>query len=183
MDDQELSEDQLPSKTQRKKEMHALQELGEALIGLSREQLRRMPIPEALLAAVLEAQRITSHGARRRQTQFVGRLMRSVDPQPIHDALDALAGNSREETARQHRLERLREKLIEDEKVLHEIAETWPGADLQRLKVLRRNALKEREQGKPPRAFRELFRELKALESGNGRDEAWVEASQEQEDE
>ena len=62
MDDQELSEDQLPSKTQRKKEMHALQELGEALIGLSREQLRRMPIPEALLAAVLEAQRITSHG-------------------------------------------------------------------------------------------------------------------------
>ena len=63
----------------------------------------------------------------------------------------------RARTARQHRLERLREKLIEDEKVLHEIAETWPGADLQRLKVLRRNALKEREQGKP-RAFRELFR-------------------------
>lgn len=170
MDDQELSEDQLPSKTRRKKEMHALQDLGEALIALSREQLRRMPIPEDLLAAVLDAQRFTSHGARRRQMQYVGRLMRSVDPQPIHEALDALAGNSREETARLHRVERLREKLIEDEKVLHDVAENWPGADLQRLRVLRRNAIKEREQGKPPRAFRELFRELRMLESGGDRD-------------
>ncbi|MBX3678682.1 ribosome biogenesis factor YjgA [Cognatazoarcus halotolerans] len=183
MDDQEFSEDQLPSKTRRKKEMHALQDLGEALIALSKEQLRRMPIPEDLLTAVLDAQRFTSHGARRRQMQYVGRLMRNVDPQPIHDALDVLAGNSRQETARQHRLERLREKLIDDEKVLHEIAETWPGADLQRLRVLRRNAIKEREQGKPPRAFRELFRELRMLESGGGRDESWDESFEEQEDE
>ncbi|HRQ36091.1 MAG TPA: DUF615 domain-containing protein, partial [Chiayiivirga sp.] len=73
-------------------------------------------------------------------------------------------GVSRAETARQHRLERLRSDLLEDEKILGNIARDWPGADLQHLRVLRRNALKEREQGKPPRAYRELFRVLRDLD-------------------
>src|SRR5690606_9791920 len=88
----------------------------------------------------------------------------NIDPTPIQAQLDAFNGVSRAETARQHRLEKLRADLLEDEKLLGAIAETWPQADLQHLRTLRRNALKEREQNKPPRAFRELFRVLRELD-------------------
>ncbi|WP_374599527.1 ribosome biogenesis factor YjgA, partial [Sphingosinicella sp.] len=111
-------------------------------------------------------QRFTAHEARRRQLQYIGRLMRNVDPEPIRAALDAFKGVSAVETARMHRLENLRARLIEDEKALHDIAEAYPGADLQQIRVLRRNAIKEKEAGKPPRAFRELFRVLRELETG-----------------
>lgn len=157
---------EVPSKTRRKKDMHALQDLGEQLVALSAERLVKVPLPETLADAVREAQRITSHEGRRRQLQYIGKLMRGVDPAPIQAALDAFAGNSKEEIARQHRIERLRLELLEDEGVLHRIANTWPGADLQHLRVLRRNALKEKEQNKPPRAFRELFKVLRELDAG-----------------
>ncbi len=152
-----------PSKSQRKRDMHALQDLGERLVELSAERLERIAMPDELREAVSEARRITKHEARRRQMQYIGRLMREADPEPIRDALDALAGNSAAETARMHRVERLRQQLLEDETVLSNIALDHPGADLQHLRQLRRNALKEQEQGKPPKAFRELFRALKAL--------------------
>lgn len=154
-----------PSKSHRKREMHALQDIGEQLVALSPERLAKVPLPESLLDAVKECQRLTDrHEARRRQMQYIGKMMRGVDPAPIQAALDAFAGNSKEEVARQHRLERLRLELLEDEKVLHAIATQWPAADLQVLRVLRRNALKEKEQGKPPRAFRELFKVLRDLD-------------------
>ncbi|MFZ5508603.1 MAG: ribosome biogenesis factor YjgA [Pseudomonadota bacterium] len=152
-----------PSKSQRKRDMHALQELGACLVELSLEQLARMELPEDLREAVREAQRTTRHEARRRQLQYIGRLMRGVDPQPIRDALDAINGSSREQAALQHRLERLRSRLLEDEGVLGEIAAQAPGADLQHLRQLRRNALREQETGRPPRSYRELFRELRQL--------------------
>jgi ribosome-associated protein len=157
-----------PSKTRRKKDMHALQDLGEQLVALSAERLAKVPLPESLADAVREAQRMTKHEARRRQMQYIGKVMRGVDPAPIQAALEALSGTSRDEVARQHRIERLRLELLEDEGVLHRIASTWPGADLQHLRVLRRNALKEREQARPPRSFRELFKALRELEVGPG---------------
>ena len=168
MDDSEFDADAPPSKTQLKKEMQDLQAVGEALVDLSPERLKKVPMPDALREAVLEAQRISKRGARRRQLQYIGRLMRGIEAEPIRAALDALTGNSREEAARQHRAERLRSELLEDEGVLFRIAETWPAADLQHLRVLRRNALKEQEKGKPPRAFRELFRELRELDETGG---------------
>jgi ribosome-associated protein len=155
-----------PSKTRRKKDMQALQDLGAQLVALSAERLARVPLPESLADAVQEARRITSHEGRRRQMQYIGKLMRGVDPAPIQAALDAFAGVSKAEVARQHRIERLRLELLEDEGVLHRIASTWPGADLQHLRVLRRNALKERDQNKPPRSFRELFKVLRDLDAG-----------------
>lgn len=155
-----------PSKTRRKKDMQALQDLGEQLVALSTERLAKVPMPESLADAVRECQRITSHEGRRRQLQYIGKLMRSVDPAPIQAVLEAFAGTSREEVARQHRIERLRLELLEDEGVLHRIASTWPRADLQHLRVLRRNAIKEKEQNKPPRAFRELFKVLRELDAG-----------------
>lgn len=156
--------DERPSKSRRKKDAHALQDMGTALVALSRERLERIPMPDKLRQAVLEAQRITKHEARRRQMQYIGKLMRDADPAPIQEALDVINGVSATEVARQHRLERLRTRLMEDEAVLGEVVATHPGADLQQLRQLRRNALREREQDKPPRAFRELFRVLRDLE-------------------
>jgi len=155
-----------PSKSQRKRDMHALQDLGEQLVALSLDQLKKVPMPESLADAVRDAKRITKHEARRRQMQYVGKLMRNVDPEPIQAQLDVFNGVSKVEVARQHRLERLRVELLEDESTLQSIVETWPEADFQQLRTLRRNALKEREQNKPPRAFREIFRVLRDLDAG-----------------
>ncbi len=163
-DDPDQDRDERPSKTRLKRDMHALQDLGTALAALSAERLGRIDMPERLRDALREAQRMTKHEARRRQMQFIGRLMRDVDAAPIREALDALNGVSAAETARQHRLERLRERLLEDEAVLTEIGAAHPGADIARLKQLRRGVLHERESGKPPRNFRELFRLLRALD-------------------
>ncbi|MDD3354353.1 ribosome biogenesis factor YjgA [Zoogloea sp.] len=157
-----------PSKSQLKRDSAALQDLGRELAELGKERLAKVPIDEDLRDAVKDYQRFTTHEARRRQLQYIGRLMRNVDPEPIREALDAFRGVSVVETARMHRLESLRTQLLEDEKTLHTIAETYPGADLQQLRVLRRNALKEKELNKPPRAFRELFRLLRELEEGGG---------------
>ncbi|MCB1909479.1 MAG: DUF615 domain-containing protein [Rhodocyclaceae bacterium] len=156
------------SKTRRKKEMLELQALGEALVALGSERLQRVAMPEPLRDAVLDAQRIRQHGARRRQLQYIGRLMRDVDAEPIRQALDELAGRSQEQVARQHRLEDLRERLLADESVLRQVARQWPHADLQQLRVLRRNALKEQQSGKAPKAYRQLFRLLRAYDDGAG---------------
>ncbi len=155
-----------PSKSSRKREMHALQDIGRQLVELSPERLRKVPMPEELYDAVRDAQRFTKHEARRRQLQYIGKLMRAIDPAPIQAQLDAFNGVSAAEVAKQHRLERLRSDFIEDEKVIAAIAEAFPGADLQYLRTLRRNTLKEREQNKPPKAFREIFRVLRDLEEG-----------------
>jgi ribosome-associated protein len=153
-----------PSKSQLKRDMEALQGLGEELVGLGRDQLAKIDLPDDLRDAVRDAQRFTQHGAQRRQLQYIGRLMRNVDPAPIRAALDEIKGVSAVATARMHALERMRTRLLEDETVLGEIARKQPGADLQHLRQLRRNALKEQEQGKPPRAYRELYRVLRNLE-------------------
>ena len=153
------------SKSQRKRDSTALQKLGAALVELSAERLAKIEMPDSLRLAVQDARRITKHEARRRQMQYIGKLMRSADPGPIQAALDAMAGVSSAENHRMHRLERLRSKLLEDESAaLAEIVAAHPGADLQQLRQLRRNALKEQEQSKPPRAFREIYRFLKSLE-------------------
>lgn len=154
-----------PSKSQRKRDMTALQDLGAQLVALSGDQLKKMELPDILRLAVRDAQRFTAHEARRRQMQYIGKLMRSIDPAPIKAVLDEINGVSAAATARQHQLERLRTRFMEDESVLGEIAGEHPGADLQLLRQLRRNALKEREQSKPPRAYRELFRVLRDMQS------------------
>jgi ribosome-associated protein len=157
--------DEKPSKSQRKRDMDALQDLGVQLIALSSDRLGKMDLPGPLLVAVRDAQRFTKHEARRRQLQYIGRLMRSIDPGPIQAALDEINGVSAAANARQHRLEQLRVSLLADESVLGNIALAYPAADLQQLRQLRRTALKEQQLGKPPRAYRELFRMLRELET------------------
>jgi ribosome-associated protein len=158
-------QDEPVSKTRRKKEMHALQALGAALVALPEAQLAAMPLAEDLASAVLEAKRITSHEGKRRQLQYIGRLMREVDPAPIRAALEALGRQSAAAAAEHRRLEQLRERLIADDDALTAYAGEHAGADMQLLRALIRNARREQKEGRPPRAYRELFRILKALET------------------
>lgn len=150
--------------------MNELQDLGAELVALSTDQLKKIALPDDLREAVRDAQRFTQHEARRRQLQYIGKLMRGLDAAPIRAALDDIKGVSAAANARMHALERLRERFLADEAVIGEIAEAHPGADLQHLRQLRRNALKEQQLAKPPRAFRELFRTLRELE-GSSQDE------------
>ncbi len=162
--DNEPDEYSGPSKSQLKREMTALQALGAELVTLSRERLAKIEMPERLRDALLDAQRFTKHEAKRRQMQYIGKIMRDIDATPLQAAMDEINGVSDTANIRQHRLERLRTRLMEDEAVFGEVARDYPGADMQHLRQLRRNALKEAQQGKPPRAYRELFRELRDLE-------------------
>ena len=149
------------SRTQKKHAVEELQKLGAALVDLPPAQLAALALPAALLAAVLEAQRITSNGAKRRQLQYIGKIMRKVDPEPVRAALARIAGQSAAARAQQMRLENWRERLIGDDEALTAFAAAHPGADLQALRTLIRNARKEITESKPPRAQRELFRVIR----------------------
>ncbi len=154
------------SKTRRKQAMEELQSLGEELVELPADRVKRINIPEDLRDAVSEAQRMPRHDeARRRQMQYIGKLMRGIEPEPIRAALAEVRGESAGETAKLHRIEKLRTDLLADEKVLHEIATLYPSVDLQHLRSLRRSALKEQEQNKPPRSYRAIFQLFKIVEN------------------
>jgi ribosome-associated protein len=150
--------DEIVSKTKRKREMHELQALGAALVLLPESQLRELSLDAPLRDAVLEAKRIRSHEARRRQMQYIGRLMRDVDAAPIRERLAAAEGHSAKASAEHRRLEAWRERLLADDAALTEFAATFPRADLQALRTLLRNARKELKEGRPPHALREIFR-------------------------
>ncbi|MFO1319672.1 MAG: ribosome biogenesis factor YjgA [Burkholderiales bacterium] len=152
-----------PSKSQRKRDSQALQDLGEALVALSPDRLARLELPDVLRSAVLEAQRIHKFGGLRRQKQYIGKLMRDLDAAPIQAQLDALEGHSRAQTAYLHRLERWRDRLLEDDQAMAELLSQHPEADAQHLRTLVRNAKREATESKPPRSFRELFRVLRQI--------------------
>ena len=158
-----MQDEEKPSKTRRKRAMHELQALGERLVELNPEQLAAVALPEDLHDAVERARNITKHEARRRQLQYIGRLMRSVDPEPIREKLKTWDGVSTEETARLHRIERWRERLLEDDGAVGVLVRAHPGIDTQRLRALVRNARGERDAGRPPRVYRELFRALRDI--------------------
>src|SRR3972149_1605912 len=117
------------SRTKKKLQVEELQRLGAALIALPPAQLDALALPAQLLAAVREAQRLTSHGALRRQVQFIGKVMRKVDPEPVRTALAAIAGTSAAARARQTRLEQWRERLIGDDEALTELMGEFAGGD------------------------------------------------------
>ncbi len=153
-----------PSKSQLKLEMHALQELGEVLIALPKDALKRMPMPEDLDDAVREARRITDHEGKRRQLQYVGKVMRLLTDEEVtalRTALDTYRGVNKSETARLHWIERTREQLLDKDEALTTVIEKHPGVDAQEGHTLIRNARKERQQQKPPRYYRELFQWIK----------------------
>jgi ribosome-associated protein len=172
-------DEEFVSKTRRKQAMHALQDLGAALVKLNNQKLAQLNLPEELAGAVTEAKRLKKHEAIRRQMQYIGRLMRGVDAEPIAAQLAAWNGDSVEETARMHQLERWRERLLAHDDALTEFAAEHAGIDTQALRTLIRNARKEAELGKPPRNSRALFRALREITQSStissSADEAWNE--------
>ena len=148
------------SKTRRKREIAELQELGAELVRLNEQQLAQIELPERLRDAVAEARRITGFEARRRQLQYIGKLMRGMEAEPIRERIAAFRAVSTAQTARLHLIERWRARLLEDESALTELLAQQPRADAPRLRTLIRNAHEEREAGKPPKSFRALFQVL-----------------------
>ena len=170
-------DDDLPkSKSQRKRDMTALQDLGAEPEALPKDRLARVPMPEALADAILAARKITSHEGKRRQMQFVGKVMRGLDDDDvaaIRAALEGFKGTSKAETAKLHLIERWRDLLLGDDAMLTKFLGEHPTVDVQAVRNIIRNARKEKELGKPPKYYRELFQAIKtALDDGAAPDTA-----------
>jgi ribosome-associated protein len=153
-----------PSKSARKREAEERQELGEALIDLPDAALDALHLPESLRDAVRDARRFTSHGARLRQRQYIGKLMRKIDVEPIRRALVARQQQHRIEARRFKRVEQWRERLIREPGVaVPELLTELPGADAERLHSLAAAARRDAHAGAAPRAARALFEYLREL--------------------
>ncbi|KAF1710678.1 hypothetical protein CSC70_06695 [Pseudoxanthomonas kalamensis DSM 18571] len=165
--DPETGEFYSPSRSQQREDALEVRELAAQLSALSPAQLAKLPVPDHLLPHIAETRRITSHIAHKRQLQYLAKQMRREDDEvleAIRDALDSDGEAARRETAQMHQAEHWRERLLADGDVaLAELLAQFPDADRQRLRQLVRNAGEERARNKPPRAFRELYREVKAL--------------------
>lgn len=172
-----------PSKSQLKRDMDALQNIGRALTELPAAKLKKMELDDTLLAAVLDYQRFNANGAKRRQLQYIGKLMRDIDPEPIEQKLAALRGDSSTHTRWLHLVERWRERLLEDDKNVQIFIDDFAEVDVQQLRTTVRNARKERDEAKPPKATRLLFQMIKELIPEQGRQKNAPEDAIEQDDE
>lgn len=157
--------DHLVSKSEMKRDMEALQKLGEELVALKPAVLAKFPLDEDLREAIADAQRFEKE-ARRRQLQRIGKLMRAVDPEPIQAALDLLNNKHSQQSIELHKLEKMRDRVVaEGDKAINDVMALHPKADRQKLRQLARQAKKEQEGNKPPKAYREIFQYLKALKA------------------
>jgi len=148
-----------PTKTELKRQAHALQELADRLIEAPQALVQELALPEKVADALALARQITSHGAKLRQRLFVGKLLRGVDPEPIRSALDAAAQASRVDAARFRRAERWRDQLIaKGPEAIAEFLGEFPGADRERLTALVAACAADRGAGRAGGRQRELFR-------------------------
>lgn len=159
------------SKSEIKRQMTALQKLGEELVALPASKLDQLDLPETLRDAVNQAKRITAHGGLRRQMQYIGRLMRITDAQPIAEQLNAWRGDSAEVIAEFHRMENWRTRLLADDAALTEFVDVYPQADAQQLRTLVRNARREAAAAQAPKSSRALFKLIRGLVSNDATDE------------
>jgi ribosome-associated protein len=165
-------EQEKPSKSQVKRDMHALQELGENLIKLTKPQLEKIPIPAELRTAIDEARRIKSRSALRRQKQYIGRLMREIDSEPIRKAYEALQLGASRANLLFHQLEKWRDRLIEEgDEAVELFIQDYPHTDRNRLRQLVRNCNKERKTETMPKTSRALFRYLREVAEQNNPEE------------
>jgi ribosome-associated protein len=165
--------------------MTALQKLGAELIAEPRERVKRVPMPEDVRDAILECQTIKDHEGRRRQLQYVGKKMRTLEEEEvalIRKTIDSWKQPSRAETAAMHAMERRRDKLLADDGALTELRAQYPELDVQQMRTLIRNARREQAEQKPPKAYREIFQVLKQLQGGTKAAQADQEDQDEGED-
>ncbi len=153
-----------PSKTQLKRESDALQVLGKELLGLPDSRLNALQMPELLRTALAAGKKITAHEGKRRQLQYIGKLMRKVDAEPLREAVAAFKLGHAQDQLRLHQLEHVRNQLIADDQALQSFITEHPGIDVQQLRSLVRSARKDaadNPEGRSGRGFRELFQFLK----------------------
>lgn len=151
------------SKTQVKKEMHALQKLGEDMMQLNKEQLATIPLPDNLRLAIEQAQGMKKE-ARRRQLQYIGKLMRNTEIDAIQNAYDGIREKQNRNARALHLVEQWRDNLIQgDDKAITEFVTAFPDADRQQLRQLVRGAKQEVSQQKPPAQARKLFKFIRDL--------------------
>lgn len=153
------------SKSQRKRDAHELKVLALKLIGLRASQLAKVPLDEQIREAVDEARQIRSNVARKRQMQYLAKLLRRIDASEIFAALESFNSNSRQDTARQHRSETWRDFLVGSGDVaLEQLIDQRQDIDVQAIRQLVRNAQRELKTEKPPASSRALFRLLRDLD-------------------
>lgn len=151
------------SKSEIKRDAEALKELGVELVDLGKNALEKIPLDDDLLAAIELAQRIKKEG-RRRQIQLIGKMLRARDPEPIQQALDKLKNRHNQQITLFHKLENLRDRLIEQgDDVVEEVVALYPDADRQQLRSLVRNAQKEKTANKPAKSSRQIFQYLRTV--------------------
>ncbi len=158
-----------PSKSQKKRDVEALQKVGQQLVEAPADRVKRITLPENLKVAIEECRKIKSHEGKRRQLQFIGKIMRGLDEEDIaaiNKAIESWSGQSKAETAAMHALEKQREKLLANDAALTALLADHPKMDAQHLRNLIRNARKEQAENKPPKAYREIFQILKQLQAG-----------------
>ncbi|WP_127957019.1 ribosome biogenesis factor YjgA [Serratia microhaemolytica] len=156
------------SKSEIKRDAEALKVLGVELMELGKNALDRIPLDEDLRAAIELAQKIKKEG-RRRQIQLIGKMLRGRDVEPIQTALDKLKNRHNQQVALFHKLEMLRDRLLEQgDDAIPAVLELYPEADRQQLRSLVRNAQKEKTANKPPKSQRQIFQYLRALAEGEG---------------
>jgi ribosome-associated protein len=165
MQDEIDARDHPPSKSQLKRDAHALQKLGTELLDLPESEWSQLNLPPDLVAALREAKRLRSHGARKRQFQYIGKLMRNLDPQPIQQYFERVRLKTRQQAQRHHEVERWRTRLLDEgDPALEAFMGQYTEADRQHLRQLIRQARKEQTENKPPKASRALFRYIRDLE-------------------
>lgn len=151
------------SKSEIKRDAEDLKQLGEKLVNLTKINLTKVPLDEALKDAIELAQRLQKE-ARRRQLQYIGKLLRNIDVTSIREALDKIENKHNQQQAMLHKVERIRDELVEKgDTALTALLEAYPDTDRQQLRNLVRMAQKERELNKPAKAYREIYQILKAL--------------------
>ena len=151
---------QQPSKSERKRAMHDLQALGERLVELDPGRLADLALPERLADAIAHARGITQHEGRRRQLQFIGKLMREVDPEPLKAALARSQRGSNAARARFAQVEQWRDRMLAEPDALARFIDAYPGADRAGFTGLVHDARAERSRGSPPHKSRALFRAI-----------------------
>lgn len=158
------NEEEWVSKTEVKRQMHALQELGAKLTQLNKDQLNKLNLSDSLRNAVDEFHRIKSNGAQKRHLQFIGKIMRTEDADEIEHGIGLFEAGHQAHIQAFHKLERWRDRLInEGNDALQEYISENPTADVQHLRQLVRNAQKELKQEKPPASARKLFKYLREV--------------------
>lgn len=164
MNDMTEDDEDWLSKTQRKHECDDMQRLGEALITLRISELNELDLPDILLNAIEDAHKISQRGALKRQKQYIGKVMRSVDFDDIQKQYDNLLHKHDLNNAHFKRLEKWRDRIIEEgDSVLNEVLAEYPQLDRQHIRQLIRKAHKEQEKNKPPAAYRQIFKYLREI--------------------